>query len=119
MRNNHDLLSKLFEIMIGVVSTSTSQAYAVITITNVIKNQILEFPFLNYINLGAASSGTSLYINIDEQINSIDPRFMAKFITKLINAVFVADAVKEVITKEMRKKDSQLVEELGSLGVII
>ena len=42
-----------------------------------------------------------------------------KFITKLINAVFVADAVKEVITKEMRKKDSQLVEELGSLGVII
>lgn len=119
MRNNHDLLSKLFEIMIGVISTSTSQAYAVITITNVIKNQTLEFPFLNYISLGAPSSGTSLYIKIDDQINSIDPRFMAKFITKLANAIFIADSVKEVITKEMRKNDPQLVEELESLGVII
>ena len=119
MRNNHDLLSKLFEIMIGVISKSTSQAYAIITITNVVKNQTLEFPFLNYISLGAPSSGTSLYIKIDDQINSVEQHFVGKFITKLVNAVFVADSVKEVITKEMRKNDMQLVEELGSLGVII
>ena len=119
MRNNQELLSKLFEIMIRVISTSTSQAYAVITITNVIKNQTLEFPFLNYISLGTQSSGASLYIKIDEQINSVDPRFVARFITKLINVIFVADAVKEAIMTEMRKSDAQIIEELGSLGVII
>jgi len=119
MRNNQDLLSTLFEIMIGVIATSTSQSYAIITITNVIKNQTLEFPFVNYISLGAPSSGTNLYIKVDEQINSVEHHFVGKFITKLINAVFVADAVKEVITKEMRKKDPQLMDELGSLGVII
>ncbi len=119
MRNNHDLLSKLFEIMIGVISRSTSQAYAVITITNVIKNQTLEFPFLNYITLGTPSTGTSLYIKIDEQINTVEQHFVGKFITKLINAVFVADSVKQVITKEMKRNDPQLVEELESLGVII
>jgi hypothetical protein len=119
MMNNQEMLTKLFNTIIRVISRTTSNAYAVVSLTNIVKSQSVEFPFVNYITLDCPTSSANIFLRVDSQINSVRQELIGRLITKIMAHVFVTDIVKNNVLEEFDKVNPGFIDEIKTIGVII
>ena len=80
--SNQKILTNFLNGIIKIVSEGSSEDYAVMVLMKFNKKNIKYLPFVKYL------SKDSKKIIVDQKINSIDSRLVARFINKLINSLF-------------------------------
>ena len=106
---NQEILTHFFETIVRIVSEGTSDTFTVMILMKFNRRNSSDFPFLKFINIGSDK------IKIDQKINSVNPKLIGEYITKLIDSLF-SDLFKHLLK---RKLDTELYKDLKKLSVKI
>lgn len=109
MHSNQKILKNFIGAICRVVSEGTSDTYATMVITKFNKSNSAKFHFVEYIHLGSNK------IRIDEEVNSVSPRLIGRFIKKMVDSLF-SDLFKRLVKREL---GIGLLEDLKDIGVKI
>ncbi len=107
---SHELkktLDDFFGIIISVVSEDTSDSYALMVMEKFNKKNEKDFPFLRYVRTRRGK------IEIRDKINGVSPKFVAKYVKKLMDGPF-SDLFRHLVRKKL---SVGLYEDLKRLGV--
>ena len=109
LHSNQQILKKFFGTIIKIVSQGNSDTYATMVMMRFNKKNSPDFPFVKHIKLYTNK------IIINQEINSINSKHVAKYITKLVNTIF-SDLFKHLLKKKM---SLELLKDFKKLGVEI
>src|SRR3989338_4841936 len=88
--SNQEILQNLLGAICRLVSEGTSYTYASMVMTKFNRANIKKFPFVKYIHMHLNK------VNVDKKVNSVSPKFIGRFIKKMINSLF-SDLFKHLI----------------------
>ena len=106
-RENEKVVKEFLETIVKVTSAGASDKYVLMVLSKFCESDAEFFPFVRHINISLDG------IKINSRINSVDSKFIGKFLRVLINTLF-SDLFMLLIK---RKIDSQLAKDLKYFGV--
>ena len=111
MHTNKEILTKFISSIIKVVTRGTSEKYAVMILKKFIKDRKTKYGFLKYMDINSLDTAGS--IKIDDELNSIEPKELGKFIDEMIDSLF-SDLFKQLLSREI---SPSLLVDLKMIGV--
>ena len=106
---NEEILKHFFETIVRIVSEGTYDTYTAMVLMKFCSKNRSNFPFVKYIEIEPHQ------VNIDKKINSVNSKFIGRYITILIDSLF-SDLFKHMLK---RKMDVELFKDLKNLSVKI
>ena len=107
VHSNQKILKNFIGAICRAVSEGTSDTYATMVLMRFNKKNSPDFPFVKHIKLYTHK------IIINQEINSINSKHVAKYITKLVNTIF-SDLFRHLLKKKM---GLELLRDFKELGV--
>jgi len=108
-RANKAIIEEFLDIIVRIVSEGSSYQYILMVLNKFVQSHLEEFPFANHIHIDL--NGTK----IGEEINSIDPRLIGKFLSIMVNTLF-SGLFMHLVSRKLPK---ELIEDLEYLGLKI
>lgn len=109
MRPNDVIVRELLDAILKIVSQGSSYEYALMVLKRFIEGSAEAFPFAKYINISAGG------IEVSEDINSVEPKLIGKFLRMMIKTLFSELFMLLVV----KKLPEGLVKDLEYMGVNI
>jgi len=111
MLDNKAIIENTLMVILRVIATSTSVNYALSMLNTFFKRNSNEFSFVQYIKINKIND-----VVASEEINSVEPKKIAKMINQLLGILFLTDQVRQAIIEGM---DQELLSDLEGFGVMI
>ena len=107
LRSNQLIIQDFLDNLVKIASEGSSDKYVLMVLHKFVSGHIKIFPFLKYISIDLRK------IKVDKKINSVNAKFVGRFLKKLINSLF--SHLFFLLVK--RKVPLELAKDLENLGV--
>lgn len=105
-KTNQDLTKDFFDVVLDVISRSSSKSYGLLVLKNLKRTLSKDFPFLRFIKINAT-------VKIDNMVNSIDEKRIGKLFSRIIN-MLGPDLSKLLVKGELDQEGIKYLNKIGA-----